>query len=254
MPARGSEVWFTIPKPNASARMRLVCLPHAGAGASSFFMWGAALAPHGIEVRVIQYPGRENRLSEPLIDAQGPMTRALAEIWPTVCAGKPTALFGHSMGALLGYELAVELAQRGGPAPVHLFVSGRNPPHVPPKLPPIHDLPQAEFLEAVGARYGNLPKEVIADPEMASLIAPILRADFALVDTYRWTARPIPSMPLGVFGGTRDPWTSSDALAAWKDYTSGATTGRMIDGDHFFHQRSRNEVIAAVSSDLASVS
>ncbi|HWA08528.1 MAG TPA: alpha/beta fold hydrolase [Opitutaceae bacterium] len=256
----GARAWVTVPRPQPAARLRLVCLPHAGAGASSFFPWGAALQPAGIEVRSVQYPGRENRLAEACIDEAGAMVRALADAWPeisgfdqlTADGGGRCALYGHSMGSLLGFELAAELARRGtANRPEHLFLSGHNPPHLASRLPLLHTLPDGEFLPAVAKHYGNLPAELIADRELAALIAPILRADFKLVDEYRWRgAGPTPT-PLTVLGGTNDPWTTEAELAEWSRHTRGKFQRRMFAGDHFFHQQNRAAVLELVQKELS---
>lgn len=250
----GQRTWVTIPRPQLAARTRLVCLPHAGAGASAFFPWGAALQSAGIEVRSVQYPGRENRLAEACIDEAGAMVRALADAWPEISGGGHCALYGHSMGSLLGFELAEELAKRGVPnQPVHLFLSGHNPPHVASRLPSLHTLPDGEFLPAVAKHYGNLPAELIADRELAALISPILRADFKLVDEYRWQGAGPTSTPLTSLGGTSDPWTTEAELAEWSRHTRGKFQARMFPGDHFFHQKNRAAVLALVQTTLATV-
>lgn len=245
--------WFTTPRPQPGARWRLLCLPHAGAGASAYFPWGAALQPVGIEVRAVQYPGRESRLGEAPIRDALTLAAALADQWPALSGGGACALYGHSMGALLGFELALELARRGATNPPrHLFFGGRNPPHIGPKLPPIHGLPDREFLAAVAQRYGNLPAELLADAEMCALITPILRADFGLVDEYRWSGdRGTATVPLTIFGGTQDPWTSATELAEWDRHTRAGTRVNLIAGDHFFHQKARGDVLAVVQAALA---
>lgn len=244
--------WVTIPRPQPAAPLRLVCLPHAGAGASTFFPWGATLQPAGIEVRSVQYPGRENRLGETCLDEAGTMIRALADAWPEISGGGRCALYGHSMGALLGFELAEELAKRGvANRPQHLFLSGHNPPHVASRLPRLHTLPDGEFLAAVAQHYGNLPAELIADRELAALISPILRADFRLVHEYRWRASEPTMTPLTVLGGTNDPWTTETELAEWSRHTRGTFQQRMFPGDHFFHQQQRAPVLALVRAELA---
>ncbi|MBM3851893.1 MAG: thioesterase [Verrucomicrobia bacterium] len=249
-PPAGS--WWTTPRRPSHARLTLVCLPHAGAGASSYFAWGAALQPEGIEVRAVQYPGRENRLAEPLIDTAPRMVQALANVWPALGGNGACALFGHSMGALLAFELALELRRRGtANPPQRLFLSGRNPPGTPLKKPPIHHVPDAEFRREIATRYGSLPPEVLADSEMLALVTPILRADFKLVDTYRPTAAPPLETPLEVFGGTDDPWTTAAELDQWRAHTRGECRVRLFRGDHFFHQKARDEVIAAVRAELA---
>ncbi len=246
-----ARTWCLIPRPQPAARLRLVCLPHAGAGASAYFTWGAVLQPAGIEVRSVQYPGRESRLTEPCIAEASAMVRALADAWPEISGGGRCALFGHSMGAMLGFELAEELARRGAMhRPEHLFLSGHNAPHVPSRLPMLHPLPDGEFLPAVARHYGNLPAELIANPEMAALISPILRADFRLVAEYAWPGSgPTPTPHTGL-GGAVDPWTTEAGLAAWARHTRGKFQHRIFPGDHFFHQRQRAEVCALVLAEL----
>jgi surfactin synthase thioesterase subunit len=235
--------------------MALICLPHAGAGASSYFAWGAALQPAGVEVRAVQYPGRENRLAEPLIDDAPRMVQALADVWPALSGNGPCALFGHSMGSLLAFELALELRRRGtAHPPQRLFLSGRNPPGTPPKLPQIHHLPDPDFRHEIATRYGSLPPELLADPEMLALVTPILRADFKLVDTYRWTAAPPIATPLVVLGGTDDPWTTPAELDQWRALTRSGCQVHLFRGGHFFPQTARDAVIAAVRKELHAAS
>lgn len=243
--------WFMTPRPQPGARLRLVCLPHAGAGASTFFSWGVALQPKGIEVRSVQYPGRENRFAEPRIDDAYTMVNAIAAQWADISGGGACALYGHSMGTLLGFELAVELARRGVPnLPRRLFFSGHNPPHVASRLPTLHTLPDGEFLGAVAKNYGNMPPELINDPEIAALITPILRSDFKLVDEYRWRNTGPTALPVSVLGGTTDPWTTEAELREWDRHTTGGFSARMVPGDHFFHQQRRDEVLGYVVTDL----
>jgi medium-chain acyl-[acyl-carrier-protein] hydrolase len=232
--------------------VRLVCLPHAGAGASTYFAWGAALQAAQIEVRPVQYPGRENRLAEPLVTSVAEMTHLLADAWPQLSEGGECAVFGHSMGALLAYELALELARRGtANLPGRLFLSGRNPPGTPPKLAPIHDLPDAEFLREIAGRYGSLPPAVLTDPELMALVTPVLRTDFRLVDEYRGNRHPPAAVPLTILAGTRDPWTTEAELEGWRACTTATCRVRWFEGYHFFHQKERAAVIAAVRSELA---
>lgn len=246
-----ASAWFTTPRPSDRPRARLICLPHAGAGASIFFAWGAAFQASGVEVRAVQYPGRETRLAEPLVASARIMTHLLADAWPALSGGAPCALFGHSMGALLAYELALELSRRGiKDPPRRLYLSGRNPPTAPPRLPPIHHLPDAAFRDSVAERYASLPPEVLAEPELMALLTPILRSDFQLVDEYRWQPQAPADVPLTILGGTRDPWTTEAELKGWGQFTTAPCHVRMVAGDHFFHQRERGAVIDAIRVDL----
>lgn len=248
---RHAARWCLVPRPLPKARLRLICLPHAGAGASTYFGWGALLQPAGIEVRSVQYPGRENRLSEACLTDAETMTRAIADAWPELAGGGPCAIFGHSMGALLGFELALELARRGSThQPVRLFVSGHNAPSVLSPLPTLHLLPDCEFLPAVSRHYGDLPAELTMSSEMAALITPILRADFQLVDRYRWRNGPQASAAISVLGGLQDPWTTRAGLEQWSHHTRGPFSCRLLPGNHFFHQQNRATVISVIESDL----
>ena len=239
-------------RPLDRPKARLICLPHAGAGASQFYAWGEAMRALGVEVRAVQYPGRENRLSEPLVASAESMTKLLADSWPALSGGGPSALFGHSMGALLAYELTLELERRGAAnLPRRLFLSGRNPPFVPPKLPPIHHLPDEAFWRAIAERYDSLPPDILAEPEMVALLTPILRADFRLVDEYIWVPRAPVRVPLTILGGTRDPWTSEAELAGWRECTTASCRVHFFQGDHFFHQKERESVMAFVLAELA---
>jgi medium-chain acyl-[acyl-carrier-protein] hydrolase len=155
------------------------------------------------------------------------------------------------MGALLAYELAVALGRRGRPHRLgRLFLSGRNPPGHPPRRAPLHHLPDAELIREVAARYGNLPPEILAEPEMVALLTPILRADFQLVDTYTPAPGPGLDLPLSILGGVDDPWTSAAELAGWQACTRGPCQVRLIPGGHFFPQTARTAVLAAVRADL----
>src|SRR6187397_2335302 len=131
--------------------LRLFCLPHAGAGASVFARWSRALPP-AIKVRALQLPGRESRLREPPASGMSPLVGELADTIAPVL-DRPFAIFGHSMGALIGFELARELRRRGRPGPRHLLMSGLRAPDRPSRLPPLAALPDAAFLDGVQDRY-----------------------------------------------------------------------------------------------------
>jgi surfactin synthase thioesterase subunit len=244
--------WFLVPRPLVQPRYRLICFPHAGAGASLYLGWLDPLQKAGIELRSVQYPGRESRMTDPPISAAGPLVSALADIWPVLSGAKPTVLFGHSMGGLIVHELAVELARRKTGANLRrLVLSGRNPPTIPPKYERIFDLPDEQFIAAVAARHKRLPQEIFADAELAGLITTALRADFSILDTYAWSPAPPLDIPFTILGGKEDPWITESELAGWSSHTVRGCRIHMISGDHFFHQSSPAEVIAAIVRDLS---
>lgn len=196
----------------------------------------------------MQLPGREGRLREPPFTRIEPLIAALADHLPF--ADLPFAFFGHSMGALVAFELARELARRGEPSPRHLFVSGRRGPQVPSREEPLHDLPEPRFLVRLRELNGT-PEEVLAHPELMEIILPLLRADFTLHETYDY--RPDASLPIGVsaLGGVADPEVNRDDLEAWRGETGGPFRLRMFPGDHFFVLSARRLVLEAVARDLS---
>lgn len=242
--------WVTCPRPNPRAYLRLFCFPYAGGAASAFCTWSDDL-PRGVEVCPIQLPGRESRLGEPPFTRLAPLVQALAPaIRPYL--DKPFAFFGHSMGATISFELARQLRQQDDPGPVHLFVSGSRAPQIPDPDPPIHHLPEAEFVEEL-RRFNGTPELVLQNAELMQLFLPLLRADLALHEAYTYTADEPLDCPISAFGGLEDEEVSRDELAAWRDQTRGAFTLRIFPGDHFFLRSARALLLWAVSQDLTQV-
>jgi medium-chain acyl-[acyl-carrier-protein] hydrolase len=239
--------WITRPRPSPRARLRLFCIAHAGGGASAFRGWADALPPE-VEVCPVQLPGRENRIMEPPFDRADPLVQALADaVEPYLSL--PFALFGHSNGALIGFELARTLRARGRPGPAHFFASGRRAPHLPADRAPIHQLPEAEFLADL-QELGGLPDELLAHRELLSLLVPTLRADVAIHETYEFTEQAPLDCPITAYGGLKDPKVSRAQMEAWARHTRGAFVLRMFPGGHFFLQDDRPVLLRTLSGDL----
>jgi medium-chain acyl-[acyl-carrier-protein] hydrolase len=240
--------WLIVPKPNPQAKLRLFCFPYAGGGAAIFKAWYKELNPK-IEVYAVQLPGRENRLSEPAFNRLQPLIEALSQaILPNL--NQPFAFFGHSMGGLICFELALYLRRIYNLAPVNLFISAANAPHIPDTKPPIHNLPPSEFLEEL-RRFDGTPKEVLENPEIMELISPTLRADFAVLETYIYTKSPPLSCAMTVFGGLTDPEVSQTELAAWQEHTTGKFSLQMLPGNHFFIHENRLQLLDLLSQHTA---
>ncbi len=210
--------------------LRLFCFPHAGAGASAYRLWPSSVDPD-VEVCRIQYPGREDRLSEPLYTDLHPLVETLSGVIAGV-DDAPFAFYGHSVGALIAFEVARSLRRAGRPGPVSLFVSGRQAPHLPQR-PALSGLPEAEFVERVN-QYGSLPDVLLRDPDLRALFIGILRADLRLLDTYRYTADEPLDCPLWAAGGSQDPTVSKVELDAWSQHTCRDFQISMFPGKHFF--------------------
>jgi medium-chain acyl-[acyl-carrier-protein] hydrolase len=248
MPAPAASRWITCPRPRPGAVLRLFCIPHAGAGASVFRGWGDAL-PAEVEVCPVQLPGREQRMGEPAIGRMEPLVGELAR--EVAAAGDlPFAVFGHSNGALIGFELARLLRRQGLHGPLHLFASGRRAPDLPNPLADLTDLPDDEFLEGL-VSLGGTPREVAEHPELLRVLLPLLRADVALNETYRFAEEAPLECGITVYGGVRDPKASRADVEAWRRHTAGPFTLRFFPGDHFFvFGGSRELVLRTLSADL----
>jgi len=167
-------------KPEAT--VRFFCFPYAGGSTNTYRTW-QGLLPESIDVAPVQLPGRGERLSEPPFDRLTEMVEALArELMPYF--DKSFAFFGHSMGALISFELTRWLRRHNKTMPSHLFVSGRRAPQVPEPVAPTGNLLEQEFIERVRQLNGT-PKEVLDHPELMQLVIPLLRADFAVCETYK---------------------------------------------------------------------
>lgn len=213
----------------------------------SFRSWSDSL-PLTVEVCAIELPGRGSRLMEPPFTQLEPLIQELTRVLLPYLE-KPFAFFGHSMGALVSFELARILRQEYDLSPVHLFVSGRRPPQVPDPDPPIHTLPEPEFIDEL-RRYNGTPEAVLENAELMQLLLPTLRADFAVIETYVYTPDPPLNFPITAFGGLEDWKASCDDLEAWREQTSADFSLQMFPGDHFFVHSAQPLLLQGLSRKL----
>jgi medium-chain acyl-[acyl-carrier-protein] hydrolase len=252
--AAASSPWFPPCRAGSQAApllrpgaIRLFCLPHAGAGASAYRDWPHLLAPD-VEVVPIQLPGRESRHRElprrSVFDLTAELADPLADR-----AGSDFALFGHSMGALLAYELARALAARGMP-PRHLFVSGLGAPHLPPVRPDAYLLPDDELVALLSELEGTSPA-VLAQPELLQLLLPVLRADFEVCGTYRHPDRSPLHVPITALGGEGDRGVGTKEIRAWQELTSAAFRAELFPAGHFYLHSMRDELLQVLVARLS---
>ena len=242
------KAWIMRPRPRPQARIRLFCFPYSGASASIFYQWPESL-PSAIEVCAVQLPGRGNRLSEPPITAMPALIDALAPAFQPFL-DKPFALFGHSLGAVVAFELARRLRRDHDVSPHHLIVSGHTAPQIPDRRQPIHSLPDDEFVAEMRKLNGT-PDEILQHEELLHLLLPILRADFALSETYVYEPGERLTMPMAAFGGLNDPFITREELDAWRVHTTATFQLRMFPGDHFFLNSHRSVLLHALARELA---
>jgi medium-chain acyl-[acyl-carrier-protein] hydrolase len=240
--------WLSPFTANPQARLRLFCLPFAGEGASLFRQWQVLLGPQ-FEIVRVQLPGRENRLPEPAYIDLSELVRVLSEILLPLL-NKPYAIFGHSMGALIGFELAQRLTGEYDLPPEALLVGGCRAPHLVNPYPAIYNLPESEFLAEFQQRYGPLPLQLINNPELLRIFLPILRADLALVETYSYQAKPALSCPILAYCGAEDRVAAYFDMAAWQDYNQARFKLQKLAGGHFFIKTNPPALLKAVKTDL----
>lgn len=246
-----ADKWIRPLGRSQNARLRLFCLPFAGGGTTAYRPWARSL-PADIESYAVCLPGREDRIREPPFTQLHPLITALVEaILPYL--DRPFVLYGHSMGALLGFELAHALLRTQGKVPARLVFSGRGAPDGPP-APPLGKLSDPEFIAALNQRYGGIPQALLAEPELLALFIPVLRADFQVLETYAYTPRePLPCA-LTIVGGRRDAMVSAAAIAAWQRHTRGPFASYFLDGEHFFIQTDPTRWLELLTAELRLVS
>ncbi|MGK7925486.1 MAG: thioesterase II family protein [Spirulina sp.] len=243
------NTWIKYFTPNPNAQLRLFCFPYAGGSAAIFRDWHREL-PNTLEVCPIELPGRNSRMREPLFEDMLSLIKALGEgLHPYL--DKPYALFGHSFGALVGFEFACYCREHYNHLPNFLFVSGRQAPHLP-DLSPIHALPKEHFIQEI-ERLNGTPKEVMQNPEMMELLVPILRADLKIDETYEYKPKTPLEIPLAVFGGERDSEANRTQLEAWSQHGNCEFSLQMFPGDHFFINTARSRLLQTLSQKLQAI-
>lgn len=248
IPNAGSAAWILRPRPRLAARMRLFSFPYAGAGASVYRAWPQALPPE-VESCAVQPPGRENRLGERQHTNVVELAAAAAQgLRPYL--DKPFAFFGHSLGALVCFELARRLRREQGLLPLYLFVSACRAPQRPDPHPALHALPDARFIEAVRGRYAAIPAEVVGHAELLELLLPTLKADFEAFETYRHASDAPLDCPVSCFGGVEDRFATRDELSDWREQTESFFRIKLYPGGHFYLQAVEAELLAELTADL----
>ncbi|MBV6708158.1 thioesterase II family protein [Bacillus thuringiensis] len=240
---------FYYYKPQKKPLVRLLCFPYAGGSALAYRQWNQILAEE-VEVCPVQLPGRENRLAEEPIRSLPTLISFLAdELEPVLNSPIPYAFFGHSMGALISYELAIEMKKRSWQMPIRLFLSGKSSPQVSKRETPTYNLPKKEFIEELRKMNGT-PEEVLDNHEIMDLFLPILRADFELVDNYQYEKSSMLSCPITVFGGIDDPSIKTEELKHWKELTTNHFNMHLFPGDHFFIYENEKKLLKVVNEEL----
>ncbi|MDX2229704.1 MAG: alpha/beta fold hydrolase [Leptolyngbyaceae cyanobacterium bins.349] len=223
--------WLKCLAPNSQASLRLFCFPYAGGSAATFGCCSEFL-PAWIEMWAIQLPGRSDRFKEaPIYQLSSLVQLLFPHLQPHL--DRPFAFWGHSMGALLSFEVARTLRTERHISPCHLFVSGRRAPHLPDRLPHLHTLADQEFLAELH-RFNGTPSKVLNHPELMQLLLPCLRADFSICGTYVYVDQAPLECWIAAFAGTQDSSEPPELLEGWRLQTRSQFSLQVLPGDHFF--------------------
>ncbi|XVQ85639.1 thioesterase II family protein [Microbispora siamensis] len=241
-----NSVWFFQRNGNPAARLRLYCLPYAGGGSSAYASWQALLGRE-IEVCPIVLPGREGRMLESPISSMDALVPSLAEgLAPHLT--RPYALFGHSMGALIAFELARRLVAYRLPAPAMLLLSGAGPVR-DPRRENTHHLGDAELLDSL-RRMNGTPPEFFGNPELVELLLPTIRADLQLAETFSVPDAVRIPVPITAFAGSADPYAGPAIVGGWRRHAAAGFALHELPGDHFF-VRNAETLVPLIAGELA---
>lgn len=236
--------WFHRPLPRPEARLRLVCVPYAGAGAAVFNTWADRL-PDDVELIAVRLPGRETRFRERQFSEWEPLAEEFAHAIDSQVRS-PFIALGHSMGAMLAYEA---VTRAGGRLPERVILSGCRAPGTQPTSPRIHDLPFQQFNKGL-ERLAATPPEILADERVMALLEPMLRADIRLAETWpHQEPRALP-VPVTTFCGTDDQIAPPHAVAEWRAFARHGFTSHAIPGGHFFIHDNQTEFFRRLRDEL----
>ena len=244
-PSRGRQPVVRFPKPSGRSHLRLFCFAYAGGSVNAYYRWAEVLAPSA-ELGLVNLPGREDRIAERSAGEMGDLVRVLGRAMLPYL-DKPMAFFGHSMGALLAFELARQLRREYGAEPEQLFVSGCRPPQEVGT--DVHD-------DGLAPTPGELPDSPRSgggswcDGELARLLLPPLLADLAVWRAYRYASEPPLCCGITGYGGQEDQGVPRECLQGWKDETASGFVSNLFPGGHFFIHTAESLVLKVLAGQL----
>lgn len=244
--------WIASFSPNPHAETSLFCFPYAGGNPSIYRDWHRYL-PSSLEVCPIQLPGHGARMEEKPFFEIKPLINELANFFTDFSFQKKSIFFGHSLGALIAFELVREIKKRGGVEPSLFIASSCSAPHWPMvKTNDFSTLPDASLIEYL-RQLGGTPEEVLKDTALMKLFLPMIRADLKLTETYLYEEGELLSCPILACGGEHDSRVSLESLKAWDKQTSSTFKMQIFSGDHFYLHSSKEALLRKISEEIQSV-
>ena len=237
--------------PQTAPILRLICFAYAGGNARMYTQWQKKLGPQ-IEVCAVQLPGRGARRGEPPFTSLADLIAALTQVMPTTDA-VPFAFFGHSLGALIAFELARHFARHQLRMPARLIVSAANAPSRRNAPRGLHRMGDDELIEEL-KRFNGTPPAVMKYRELLMMALPMIRADFMMSETYRYQGAPLLTVPITVMAAIDDPLTSGEQIAAWAEHTSASCEVHWFNGGHFFISEQADAVLEVINACVPGVS
>jgi surfactin synthase thioesterase subunit len=230
--AQRPATWLVEPTKSSIFRTPLVIFPHAGAGTTPYRRLAADCAG-AFHPMIVRLPGRETRLREPAFRHIGSLVNAALPVLLPVLARGPV-LYGHSLGALVAFEVTRQARRAYGLEPAHLVVSGCSAPRTRAPRQIRHTLPGAELWQSV-CELNGMSEEIARDTAMRDLLLPTLRADFQVSDTYRYSPGPPLGCPVDALAGDHDSEAPGSGMTGWAQETTGRFRLHVLPGDHFFN-------------------
>lgn len=244
-----ADLWIRRFAAAPDARTTVVCFPHAGGSASFYAPLARALAPR-FDVLAVNYPGRQDRRAEPVVDDLAQLADQIAGILPPFIDGRRYAFFGHSMGAVAAFEVSRRLERTHGTSPAILWASARRAPSIPAGTR-VHLLDD-DGLVAVMKQLSGTPATLFAEEELIRWVLPAIRGDYRAIETYCCAPDVMVTCPISVFVGADDPITSVEQAAAWQRHTAGEFALRVFSGGHFYLADHSALIVAHIRAQLSS--
>lgn len=235
----------------SNAQYRLIIFPHAGGTAQRYHKWATYFSDSPIEVVIIQYPGRAERLQQKPITS---MTELIDQLYKAFqnYLDKPFLTYGHSLGGLVSYELMSKLNKSNQQIARKMIISGKRAPHLKASYQPVHKLTDSELIRVI-REFNGTPSEILDAQDLLTLLLPCIRSDFMIDETYQHKESPQLDVALLVLGGENDPLATLEELMPWRFYVSNDFKIKVYQGDHFFHFKNEKEILSNVIKEISDI-